>query len=288
MECNLISSEFKFPEEKDFLYESVKYLEICERHCRCSDAWHFIWSLLKVSGFRRAIYHQQPLIKRIIQKHIKSDARVLIAGAADTGLLHVLRTSQPGNSYDCSVVDSCGAPLYSNSLYAESHAIQVSTIQKNLIDLETDDQWDLIVAHTTLVMSGSDSRKKILRNFNKWLSLSGIVVFHMRYLVNNVDMSSEFFRTESANLKSLASTVYKDHPHLVSLLHSRIDLYVDNSFRSVSERPSRVQFHEELQECGFRLSEVHELDTVAGTFTHRMNESNLIVSEIIVASKNVP
>jgi len=227
------------PSDDEFRAEAARFLPICEDCCTCPSGWHFIWSAFKASGRRRSVYYQQPLLARLLKPTLIKTRKVLIAGAADSGILSVL-ASIFGPQVQYLVIDRCAAPLKEVQIYAASHGLSVRCQQVSLQDYSPQESFDLIFLHNTLGFLTPELAVYVLRRLGKGLHAHGYIACGMRYYSDAVHQSATAI---AADCRSLFRTTFTDHPDLMQIIDSHIDSYaISQTERSQNiYNPSLVQ-----------------------------------------------
>jgi hypothetical protein len=139
-----------------------------------------MWSAYKASGQRRSIYYQQPLLKKLMLPVVPSVRSVLIAGAADAGILQVL-SSMFGKSVEFFAVDICSAPGQEMRHFAEQNDQSLAFQQIPLQDYVPDRVFDLIFISNTLIYLQPAEVKQTLRHLQLGMDTNSSVVCGMRY-----------------------------------------------------------------------------------------------------------
>ena len=227
------------PSDDEFRAEAARFLPLCEEYCTCPSGWHFIWSAFKASGRRRSVYYQQPLLARLLKPTLIKTRKVLIAGAADSGILSVL-ASIFGPQVQYVVIDRCAAPLKEVQIYAADHGLSVRCQQVPLQDYLPQEIFDLIFLHNTLGFLAPELAARVLHRLGQGLNAHGYMACGMRYYSDTVHQNSTAI---AADCRSLFRTTFADHPNLMEIIDSHINSYaISQSERSQNiYNPSLVQ-----------------------------------------------
>lgn len=215
---------FSIPTDREFFAESERFLPICAAHCNCRDGWHFVWSAFKASGWRRSIYFQQPLLAKLLAPALPGVRKILIAGAADAGVLSVLH-SVFGPGVDYTAIDLCAAPLHTMRDYASLRGLSLSCVQVALQDFEPDDTFDLVFMHNTLCYLPPLKVVDVLRSLRHALQPGGRVVCGMRYERHALGMRAISTVQFAATTRAMIATTYANRPDLVDLIYPHIGAY---------------------------------------------------------------
>ena len=217
---------YKIPSDQQFYEESEKFLQICNQHCTCTDGWHFVWAALKASKQRRSIYYQQPLLAELLSPAASNINKILIAGAADSGLLMILH-SIFGSKVDYTVFDICNAPLEQMKEFAQQHGISLRTQSASLTGWNSDQQYDLIFVHNTLNFLPVEAMADVLLKFASHLTEDGRLACGMRYELATEASSMRRNELLHDTISKMVQSTYATRPDLMSLVSSKIDAYVD-------------------------------------------------------------
>lgn len=218
--------DFSHPTDDEFLTESHQFLKICSTECSCPDGWHFMWSAYKASGKRRSIYYQQPMLKQLMQPLVPSVKTVLIAGAADAGILHVL-SSIFDKSVHYQAVDICNAPGEEMRHYAAQNDLSLEFKQVPLQDYVPDQVFDLIFISNTLIYLQPDQAKQTLRQLQSGMHANSSVVCGMRY-VQEGDVDTPERKTElMREFHHMVANTFAQRPDLTALLEPYVTPFFD-------------------------------------------------------------
>ena len=120
--------------------------------CDGCRAYHGLWPWLRLAGLRRGLERDRPLLLPALRRLIgEGRPRVLVAGAADSGLAALVLEAAGDQPLALSVVDRCATPLV---LCQELGARLGRPLAIAVADLTADalgeNQADLILAHALL------------------------------------------------------------------------------------------------------------------------------------------
>ena len=116
----------------------------------CAD-YHRLWPTLCLLGLAASLGADRTFFARAVRSCPPRAAplQVLIAGAADAGLLDLMSTlaREEGRTAEFTVVDRCATPLELNRAYADSVGVALTTLA-SAVPSAGDSAFDLVCAHS--------------------------------------------------------------------------------------------------------------------------------------------
>jgi hypothetical protein len=210
-----------------------------------------MWSAYKASGQRRSIYYQQPLLKKLMLPVVPSVRSVLIAGAADAGILQVL-ASMFGKSVDYFAVDICSAPGHEMSHFAEQNGLPLAFQQIPLQDYVPDQVFDLIFISNTLIYLQPAEIKRTLRQLQLGMDSNSSVVCGMRYGQDREAATDESKAARIKEYQNMVAQTYAERPDLAALLTPHVTPFFDQ-FAAMNRYPyTASEFLAIVEEVGFK------------------------------------
>lgn len=222
-------SPYAIPTDEEFRAESERFLPICAAHCTCPNGWHFVWSAFKASGRRRSIYFQQPLLARLLTRVLPVTRKILIAGAADAGILSVLG-SIFGADAEYVAIDVCAAPLEALRDYAAREGLSLRCQQVALQDFAPQETFDLVFMHNTLCFLPPQDAAEVLRTLRRAIRPGGWMACGMRYERHVRGLRGTDPAQFSAMTRAMIRATFADRPDLASLVDPHVDAY-DATYR---------------------------------------------------------
>lgn len=201
-----------------FLREAMAALPVCIRQCGCPDHWHALWMSLKGMGLLRGIYVQRDFLRQFLAPYLPLGGQVMIAGAADTGVLDVLSDLFGKAPAHFTVVDRCEAPLDLVRQCALDKGLSVSTISASLDEARAPQPWDMVFVHYTLSFMDSEARIRMLQHLSDDLSPRGVVVCAVRYMVPHVNERPGATEEWLAVTRQKLASTYGGSPELLAPL----------------------------------------------------------------------
>jgi SAM-dependent methyltransferase len=120
--------------------------------------------------------------KRELQRlKLTKDARILISGAADTGILAMVIGAFEADEPipQIALVDQCKTTVIQNRLFCDYLGLNAECIESNITNLNYE-KVDVIVAHSFLLFFPGPARQEIVRCWRNLLKPGGIVLLSNR------------------------------------------------------------------------------------------------------------
>ena len=272
-------SEFSVPSQEDFFQESCRFLTTCRAECSCSNAWHFMWSGFKASGRRRSIYYQQPLLKKMLAPMRQSIRSVLIAGAADAGILTVLDSIFRENVRYVAL-DICNAPAVEMKWYANLRGLSIEFQKIPLEQFVPQEKFDLIFISNTFIFMQTDVVFQALRQLQQGLRTDSWMVCGMRYEQKVQENSPATPEASAKDFRSMISKTYTSRPDLVALIEPHIDPYFE-SMRLTQRHPYEpVEFASILDATGYRSVDHFRDDITPTNILNTVSRGSITLSDV--------
>lgn len=210
-----------------------------------------MWSAYKASGQRRSIYYQQPLLKKMMQSVTPAVRSVLIAGAADAGILHVLSSIFDKNVRYLAI-DICPAPGKEMRHHAVQNDLTLDFKKIPLQDYLPDQKFDLIFISNTLNYLQPVEAEQTLRQLRSGLDSSSTVVCGMRYAQEHDSATPEIQADRIREFRTTVAHTYAQRPDLLALLEPHVTPFFDH-VAAMNRYPYTPQlFMEIVENAGFK------------------------------------
>ena len=118
--------------------------------CTCDYPYHALWGLLRVAGVTGSLRYEEDALAPILAARINDGTRILIAGSADTGTLCAVGRASGEKQPEITIVDRCPAPLALIDEFAASRAAGTRTLCQNLLELDVEESFDIVLINYTL------------------------------------------------------------------------------------------------------------------------------------------
>ena len=147
----------------------------------CAD-FHVPWQELRLLGLAAGPERHEAFFSRTFDGLAATGhRRVLIAGAADFGMLACVHRGFGKRALSPVVADLCATPLMLCAWYGAARGLAVSTVQADLADVTPDAPWvedgfDLITSHSVLRYFAPEARPAVLARWRSLLRPGGALV----------------------------------------------------------------------------------------------------------------
>jgi SAM-dependent methyltransferase len=153
---------------------------IAQARCDSCRDYHALWPYRRLSGIANGFEADAELLAEHLRRVLPERGRLLIAGAADAGLLALALSATEALAPNVSVADRCATPLAVCSAFAESRGVAVATLQEDLPSFDHTSDYDVIFAHSILQFMDEAHRVPFLRRLRNALTERGRLVFAER------------------------------------------------------------------------------------------------------------
>jgi SAM-dependent methyltransferase len=151
--------------------------QLSERLCGSCRDLHALWPYIRLSRSSTGVEVEGSLLTHVLRQFMAEDRRdVLIAGAADTGLLALVARAGAGQRVNILVLDICETPLELCRRFAGEWSLPIKTVRQDLLELDVRQQFDLILVHGTLHFISAPGRITALGRIQRALRNGGRLV----------------------------------------------------------------------------------------------------------------
>ena len=276
---------FQPPSEADYLSEALRFIDVCKTDCSCADHWHYLWAGLKAAGLRRGVYQQHGAFQQALEGRRREGMKILIAGAADAGSLHVLNAALGSIRAEFTVVDHCPAPLTMVREYAELAGLDVRTQCSDISQLPPSGPWDLILIHNTLVLIGRAARLAALNAASQALSPGGLILCNSRYNAPASRSDQNVLADEIHMIKERVHDAFRAQPEVVGVIAPLVSHYVASQDMSMVNRPTRSELMEEITGAGLEVFDSIPDEKVLPSIVSARNADLQIRAELLLVRR---
>lgn len=254
-------SKAQMPGQAGDFAEDLLDLAVFEFHtaqtlCAACNEYHALWGYGRLAGINTGVATDADFLKPILTRLAPPAARILIAGAADAGLLALTASATRHAGANITVADGCATPLAVCRRYGDSKGLALTTLKAWLSEDPLAGPYDLIFAHNLLLFIPEERRIGLLRNFGRALAAGGRLV-----LVNG---------TAAPKLGSNERPTFRNHGGLMAALAAR-GIPLPESEASFGHRAeilaeawrarrvivvTRERIEQDLSAAGFQIEEV--------------------------------
>jgi hypothetical protein len=164
------------PWSEDLLWQARRGMELGRANCVCPGRYHWLYGTMRASGVVASLKSEEPRLASILRPLLRKDMRIMIAGSADPGLFCALGRILRSPEADITMVDRCGAPLELIGEFAQARGLRCRTLDRDLLDLDGSERWDLILSHYTLNFIAPDRRGTFFAALASALAPGGTLV----------------------------------------------------------------------------------------------------------------
>jgi hypothetical protein len=151
---------------------AAESFELAIRHCRSCNEMHVVWPYVRLT--REGSDDASQIAAMLKEFAVVGRRSLLIAGAADTGLLALAANAARGARF--AVLDRCQVPLELCRRQARAWSIPVETVHQDLASLDLPGKFQVVLAHGTLPYLASEHHVDVLVRLRRALCPSGRLV----------------------------------------------------------------------------------------------------------------
>jgi SAM-dependent methyltransferase len=172
--------------DTDRLHEDLPRLageafQLAGQLCASCRNFHALWPYVRLSRASGAAEGSRSVIEPLLAQHFALNRRhVLIAGAADTGLLAFVARVGAGCGVHIHLVDQCGTPLELCRRFAQRWLLPIKTTQQDLADFDAKAEFDLVFVHSLLQFIAADRRAQFVSRMQRALRPDGRLIMLFR------------------------------------------------------------------------------------------------------------
>ena len=173
--------------------------ELSGRLCGSCRDLHALWPYIRLSRSSTGLEDKGSNLELTLQTFIRDGRRkVLIAGAADTGLLSLVVRAGGDFELDVTVLDICESPLELCRRLASKWAMPIKTIRQDLVELNFRQTFDLVLVHGTLHFIDANKRLDALTRVQHALRRDGRLILLFNASRPSTIKSDDKFHVEYA------------------------------------------------------------------------------------------
>lgn len=236
--------------------------QLSDRLCESCRDLHALWPYIRLSRSSTGIEGQGSPVANVLRRLISGGRRdVLIAGAADTGLLALVARAAAGQSVNIVVLDICETPLELCRRFAQQWSIPIKTLRRDLREFDDRRQFDVVLVHGTLHFIDEKGRLTAATRIRDSLRLEGrmVLLFNTSKALAPVphdDIHAEYALAVLSELRSRGIPL----PDAEAVMHGRL---VDHSRRRQMREGAFVEAADAerlLESAGFKTISCEQID----------------------------
>jgi SAM-dependent methyltransferase len=263
-------------------------MELGRAHCTCPGRYHWLYGTMRASGVVASLKSEEPRLASILTPLLRGDMRIMIAGSADPGLFCALGRILRSPRADITIVDRCGAPLELIREFAHTRGLRCRTLNRDLLELDEGERYDLVLSHYTLNFVSPDRRAKFFEGLASVLAPGGALVC--------AAMTGKPI-THDDEPALAAAFVARSHEAWAKLglslddraaLENILQIYAADTTAMRLIWPHADELRSHLRDAGFEIRSEHIVTRDWSLFGRTETERRIDTSSIIVAVQRAP
>jgi SAM-dependent methyltransferase len=151
--------------------------QLSDQLCGSCRDLHALWPYIRLSRSSTGVEVEESKLTHGLRNLIVEGRRdVLIAGAADTGLLALVARAGIDYGVNIVVLDICETPLELCRQFAKQWSLPIETVRQDLRKLNARQQFDLVLVHGTLHFIDRSGRSRAVTRIRDSLRPGGRLV----------------------------------------------------------------------------------------------------------------
>jgi SAM-dependent methyltransferase len=169
------------PYHEDLPRIAAEGFQLADRLCRGCGQLHALWPYIRLARATSAgLEDASSQLQAVLSGLFAAGRRhVLVAGAADTGLLALVARAGAGHPLDIVVLDRCDTPLELCRRLAQSWSLPITTWHEDLDGLDRPGMFDIVLVYGTLHFIAPDRRAEVLARMRRALRADGRLVLRV-------------------------------------------------------------------------------------------------------------
>ena len=220
--------------------------ELC---AECRD-YHAVWPYRRLSRMIFGIEASADIAETLLKSVTPRNGRILIAGAADAGMLALTAKATKGLTPSIDVADRCPTPLATCRRYARMHGLSIRTLHLDFGGLPQEQRYDVVFGDCVLLFLPRRFRVAFLRRIAQAMTADSALVLIERLRTGSEERSrrKDYASVTLSALERRGITLPEDE----LTFRRRLD-------RVVNARRARISHASEtlesvLAEAGFRAN----------------------------------
>lgn len=236
----------------------------------------------------RGLSSEEQVLAEVMSPFIHQDARVLIGGSADPGVLCSLGRIYGPVKAVFTVVDKCRSPLELIREFAAEKRVLCRTLNADIFELDGSEKWDQIVLHYTANFVDAGHREKFLASIAHVLVPGGTLVCAVKTGENVFSdqremLEASFLARSRGDLQELLSGRGIEIPDLEKMLRAYASAATSRRL-NISTLP---EIQESLRKVGLRVLSVHSTPRKFRYFEEDGGSARVDSSTLVVATRDL-
>lgn len=234
--------------------------ELAVRRCGPCQNFHLLWPYLRLAGASGGDVGS-PFVHAILARLLSAgNARILIAGSADSGLLAVVARAA-GAETEIVVLDRCQTPLELCRRFAERWSLPIETLQLDLMELSLQSRFDIVFAHSLLQFIPADRRVDVLARMRRSLRPDGrlVIVFRTSARIEG-SLLAEYRASYPKYLIEQLEAMNVELPEPREIFARRVDAYAEERRAREGAHVSRAEVEQLIEAAGFEIEDITQIE----------------------------
>jgi SAM-dependent methyltransferase len=167
------------PFTEDLVQLAAETPDVARSLCGSCQNFHLLWPFLRLAGATGRAGDAAPFSNAALERAFSGARKILIAGAADTGLLAFVARAV-GSHTGIVVLDRCRTPLETCRRFAARWSLPVETMHVDLMEYSPEMDFDIVLAHSLLQFIPADRRVDVLARLRRALRPGGRLALTFR------------------------------------------------------------------------------------------------------------
>jgi SAM-dependent methyltransferase len=246
---------------------AAEAVKIARCHCGSCINFHLLWPYLRLAKGSGGDVNNAVFRAALERWLSKPGRKVLIAGAADTGVLAVVARAANVTS-EITIIDRCNTPLALCRDFAERWSLPIEAVRLDLRQRDLGEAFDIVVVHSLLQFVPADNRVDVLSRLRHSLRPDGrlLIVFRTSVQIEG-DLLREYRETYSNDVirELMAKKISLPEDH--DAFRHRLDEYSEERRAREGAHQSHGEVEQMIVDAGFAIEEFTPIDAdLAVTF----------------------
>jgi SAM-dependent methyltransferase len=253
-----MSGELRFSEDLPQLAAEVS--DLARRLCGPCQNFHLLWPFLRIAQASGGDVGAPSVCAALNRLLPRPGQRILIAGAADTGLLAVVARAVAAG-VDIIVLDRCQTPLGLCNRFAKRWFLPIETMQLDLRKLSIEARFDVVFAHSLLQFIPAESRGDVLLRLRRSLRPGGrlVIVFRTSDRIGD-SLLAEYRESYPKYLIERLAAANITLPESPAEFKRRVQAYAEERRAREGAHSSCADVEQMLKAAGFSIEDITSIE----------------------------
>ncbi len=235
----------------------------------------------------KGLSSEEHVLADVMTPLIHQDARVLIGGSADPGVLCSLGRIYGSVRAAFTVADKCRSPLELIGEFAAAKGISCRTLNVDLLEIGSSEKWDQIILHYTPNFVGARHQDNFLASIAHALASGGSLVCAVKtgekvFSDQREKLEANFLARSRGDLQKFLSGRSIEIPHLETMLQA----YASAATARRLNMPTLPEIQESLRKAGLCVSSVHSTPRKFRYYEESGGHARVDSSTLVVATRD--